>query len=202
MGANKRNDQQIADDKIFIAKLWLKAVPYRSIAEQVNEHNKSEGKDYEISYSQVAYDIKAIMEEWREERLDLVDLYIDRELKKLDQIERECWVAWENSKKGKKSIKLDGGDIGTDIRDITGGTIKEQSLEESVGDPRFFDKIMACMEKRKDLIGYGQPKKVEFSGSVAVGVSTMTEEDMEKEAKRIRNNMKKTNDAGGENTTG
>lgn len=189
MAANKRTDKQREDDKLIIAKYLLQALPVRTIAERLNEVNQANDKNYTIAYSQVAYDIKQILKEWREERKDTIDLVVDRELKKLDVIEAECWVAWEKSKNGKRVTKINGG-TATGAT-VLGGEIKERSIEETFGDVKFFDKILACMDRRRDLLGYAAVKKIEFSGSVGVGVAPMDEESIAKEKARIMGNMRK-----------
>ncbi len=193
MAANKRTDKQIEEDKLFISKELVKSTPYRKIAELLNAANKEAGKDYTLVYSQIAYDVKKILQDWREERKETIDLVVDRELRKLDVIEAECWAAWEKSKGGKRTTKINGGS--TDGGTVAGGSIKERSIEETFGDVRFLDKVMSCMDRRKELLGYAAPKKVEFSGSVGVGVTPMSEEDIEKEKARILKNMGKSADA-------
>lgn len=198
MAAAKRDDNQIKEDRKLIAKWLVQSIPYRQMLKMLNEHNKEHGKDYEItSIGSIAYDVKAILEEWREERVELVDLVVDRELKKLDTIEKEMWEAWEKSKSGKTSKKYNVSGTSTDKTK----EIKEESFVETTGDSRYMDKIFECINIRKDLLGYAAPKKVEFSGSVGVGVAQMSDEEMNKEKERILKLAQKTkmNDAGGQN---
>jgi len=194
MAATKRTDKQIAEDRTLIAKWLLQNISYRDMITKLAEHNKEAGKDYEIkSTGQIAHDVKAILREWQDERKDIIDLVVDRELKKLDVIEAEMWAAWEKSKGGKRTTKIDGGSTAGGA--VSGGTIKERSIEDTFGDTRFMDKILTCMDKRKELLGYAAPKKVEFSGSVGVGMTPMAEEDIEKEKARMLKNMRKVDNA-------
>lgn len=189
MAANKRTDKQIQDDRVYIAQQLVKGLTVREICVMLNEENVKKDKTYSIVHSMVHYDIKAILSEWRDERKDMIDLVIDRELRKLDVIEYECWKAWEKSKGGKRITRISGG--ATSGESIGGGTIKERTIEETFGDPRFFEKILTCMDRRKELLGYAAPKKVEFSGSVGVGITPMDEESIEREKARIYGNILK-----------
>lgn len=198
MAATKRTDKQIEEDRTLISKWLLQNVSYREMIKKLAEHNKAAGKDYEIkSTGQIAHDVKAILKEWQEERKDIIDLVVDRELKKLDVIEAEMWAAWEKSKGGKRTTKINGGNVTSGA--VGGGEIKERSIEDTFGDTRFMDKILSCMDKRKELLGYAAPKKVEFSGSVGVGMTPMAEEDIQKEKARMLKNMRKVDNANGSN---
>lgn len=44
-------------------------------------------------------DLKQLLINWKREHEENIDLYITKELSKLDKIEAELWDAWERSKK-------------------------------------------------------------------------------------------------------
>lgn len=189
MAANKRNEKQKADDRTLIANWMVQNKTVRKIRELLNENNEQKGKGYSLSLGQVAHDMKNILQEWQDERKEFIDYVVDRELKKLDIIEAECWVAWDKSKLGKKTTKFSGGQVSATA--VSGGKIKERSLEETSGDVKYLDKIFDCMDRRKDLLGYAAAKKVEFSGSIGVGVTPMSEDEILKEKERITSNLRK-----------
>jgi len=189
MAANKRNEKQKSQDRTMIANWMVQNKTVRKIQELLNENNLEKGKGYTLSLGQIAADMKKVLQEWQDERKDFIDYVVDRELKKLDIIEAECWEAWDKSKQGKKTTKFSGGQITN--TSVSGGKIKERSLEETSGDVKYLDKIFDCMDMRKDLLGYAAAKKVEFSGSIGVGVTPMSEDEIEKEKARIKNNLRK-----------
>lgn len=189
MAKNKRTPKQTEDDKVFVAQQLVRAKPIREICRLLNEYNENNGKGYTLVHSQIAYDIKKILNDWRDERKEFIDLVVDRELKKLDVIEGEAWDAWEKSKDGKRVTKIAGGKL--ENGDVSGGNIRERSLEETNGDIKYLNLVLDCMDRRKDLLGYAAAKKVEFSGSVGVGVSPMQEDDIKKERERIMSNLKR-----------
>jgi len=189
MAANKRNDKQKSQDRTLIANWMVQNKTVRKIQELLNENNLEKGKGYTLSLGQIAADMKIVLKEWQDERKEFIDFVVDRELKKLDIIEAECWEAWDKSKQGKKTTKFSGGQITN--TSVSGGKIKERSLEETSGEVKYLDKIFDCMDRRKDLLGYAAAKKVEFSGSIGVGVTPMSEDEIEKEKERIKGNLRK-----------
>lgn len=189
MAANKRNEKQKADDRTMIAGWMVQNKTVRAIMQLLNDENEQKGKGYTLSIGQIAGDMKKVLQDWQDERKEFIDFVVDRELKKLDIIEAECWDAWEKSKQGKKTTKFSGGQITASA--VSGGKIKERSLEETSGDVKYLDKIFDCMDRRKDMLGYAAAKKVEFSGSVGVGVAPMSEDEITKERERIVANMRK-----------
>lgn len=185
---NKRTEAQKEEDRALISSFLVQKMSVRGIADEINRVNAGEGKGYTLSKSQVHYDIKLILEEWRDERKEFIDLVVDRELRTLDRVECEAWASWNRSKERKVSTKIEGGTISDGI--ILSGDVKEQKIEDSHGDTRYMNIILACMDRRKELLGYAAPKKIEFSGSVGVGVTPMNEEDINRERERILKNMK------------
>src|SRR5437764_719144 len=87
MAARKRNPQQMAQDRARIATLHLKGWSQYAIASEM-------GMTREL----VRYDIHAIEAEWKKSAIVDFDAAKERELRKIDLIEQELWIAWENSK--------------------------------------------------------------------------------------------------------
>lgn len=186
MAANKRTDKQIENDRLFISEQFLKGFTIREISENLNKRNEAQGYDYTLVHSMVAYDIKKVLEEWRENRKQYIDLLMERDLQKLEMIERECWDAWQASKNSTKKTTIKGGAIKDG--QVTGGTLDKREMEDSNGDPRYIDRIFQCMDRRRELLGYGSAKKIEHSGTVNVGIKSMDSDEMKKEKARIKRN--------------
>lgn len=154
----KRTKEQREADKTFCAELFVKGYAYRVIAEKLNERNRANGLTYEISYKQIFVDISQVLADWKKERFDKIESYMELELMKLDKIEIELWEAWERSKEPKRKTKIDGGDI-TDGH-ISGGALDSRYLEDSNGDPRYLDLLLKVQERRAKLLGYNAPMRV------------------------------------------
>jgi hypothetical protein len=81
----------------------------------------------------------------------------ERELVRIDNLEREAWASFEKSKRRhvKKIEKV-----------VTGGksgdTIEEgKTSENQYGDPRFLMVIKECIAKRCQILGLDEPTKFE-----------------------------------------
>lgn len=160
----KRTKEQIESDKVFCADLFVKGYAYREIAKRLNEYNRERGLDYEITYKTVYYDIDKVLQEWKKERFETVDNYIQLELKKLDKMEVELWQAWELSKTSKKKTKIVGGNIVNG--EISGGVLDNRTLETTNGDPRYLDLLLKVQERRAKLLGYNAPVKVDVCNTL------------------------------------
>jgi hypothetical protein len=153
---NKRTKAQRENDLLFISDLYVKNYSYRAIADKLNEV-----RPYSITFQQVSYDVKKLLEQWQAEHNEKIDAYKIEQLKKLDQLESEYWQAWERSKEEfrKKTIK----------GKKTGGkaTPTEQTLhtEERNGNPAYLAGVERCIERRAKLLGL-TVDKVEHSGEV------------------------------------
>lgn len=162
MAAKKRTISQTQQDAILITDLFVKNTPLREITIKVNERSREQGFGYEISLEQVFYDVKKILAEWKKDRHEMIDNMVEIELAKLDKIETECWVAFEGSKNGKLKTRIEGGIVLPD-GSISKGNVIDRTIETSVGDVRFLDRIQACIEKRIEILGLSKPKKIQLS---------------------------------------
>lgn len=157
--AGKRTVEQREADKRFCADLFVKGYTYRQIAEKLNAYNEENGLDYKLTYKTIFMDINQVLVEWKKERFDCIDNYIQLELKKLDKMEVELWQAWENSKGSKRKTKITGGRVDNGV--ATGGELAERTLETTDGDPRYLDLLLKIQDRRAKLLGYNAPVKLD-----------------------------------------
>lgn len=155
----KRTVEQREADKHFCADLFVKGYTYRQIAEKLNAHNREKGLTYELTYKTIFLDINQVLVEWKKERFESIDNYIQLELKKLDKMEVELWSAWENSKSIKRKTKIIGGTINENS--VSGGVLDSRQLETTNGDPRYLDLLLKVQERRAKLLGYNAPVKLD-----------------------------------------
>lgn len=155
----KRTVEQREADKRFCSALFVKGYSYREIAERLNEYNREQGLEYELTYKTIFQDINQVLIEWKKERFKDVDNYIQLEMKKLDKMEIELWEAWERSKNEKRKVKILGGNINNG--NITGGQLDERRIEDNNGDPRYLDLLLKVQERRAKLLGYNAPLKLD-----------------------------------------
>jgi hypothetical protein len=121
-----------------------------------------------VSPSQISRDLKCISKEWAKERIEDINQIKEKELHKLDLIEKRAWKSWERScdVKTKKSMKKKG----TAFKEETGktkivGNDSEQTFteEQQIGDPRYMTIILDCIAKRSKILGYEAAQKVDLT---------------------------------------
>lgn len=145
MPANTRTKEQIKSDRLEVARLYLQGRYQHEIAQLLG-----------VSQQQIAYDLKAVQVEWRNvPRLQLTELK-QKELARLDVLERTYWQAWEDSKKPKEttSSNKDGDRIKVGKRN-----------EQRNGNPAFLRGVMDCIDRRCKLLGLDAPVKTEINNN-------------------------------------
>ena len=139
MPANKRHPVERHAKRLEIASLYVRGYTQAEIAQRVG-----------VSQQQVSYDLKVLVEQWRQEATALLDEARARELAKIIQVERECWAAWEASK-GEQQITTVAGQTGV------GQTHAAIRKQPSYGDPRYLAGIQWAIDRRCKLLGLDQP---------------------------------------------
>lgn len=166
----KTNRQKKEGRLVLIAALYRKGWSYRAIADKVLEE-----MGIKISHMTVKNDIQSLLVEWRENRIDDMDLAIQLELERIDSTIMELWDAWEKSKEdqtlnskrekgvllpnGRKTISKDGDLV--DDRSIK--TIAAERIEKNeigYGDVRYITEIRHQLIERRKIMGmYAAEKK-------------------------------------------
>ena len=158
MPGKKRLKIQRRRDTKKIGEMYLRGETQMQIAEELK-----------MSVSTVCRDLKTLQDDWVESSLVDYDEAKAKELAKIDQLEREYWDAWVNSREDKetdtkKAISLaakiedEGGEPGVIIRHE--GTRRE---EGQTGDPRFLTGVQWCINKRCEILGLDAPHKTDLT---------------------------------------
>jgi hypothetical protein len=146
----RRTPEQRENDLVFCTDLFLRGYSYRQIADLLNQRNAKMGLDYAIVPPMRVYkDLKQILINWKREHEENIDLYITKELSKLDKIEAELWDAWERSKKRIVSKIRQSG-------------LKTERSETFAGNPRYLDLVLSVQQRRAKLLGLDAPVKVDL----------------------------------------
>lgn len=165
---SKRTIEQQEYDLAFETDLFLKGCAYRDIAISLNADIKKRGLDYTISHVAVFNDMKKAMIQWKKERFDNIDEYVNQELKKLDRMEFEVWGAWVKSCRGKERTKTRNSKkarkVDADVETPDHYGYDESMTETSAGNPRFMDILLNIQQRRAKLLGYDAPIKVDVGG--------------------------------------
>lgn len=151
----------------IVAPLWRRNYSEREIRLEVM---KRMGLD-KLSSRTVHEDIKRLLKEWQEERLDDTEDRVTAELARLDLVITEAWQQWEASKedkdvketrrKGLPKLKDDGSEDGI----VT--TYVEQARKTAFGkgDARYLDIILRALEQRRRLLGLDR-LQVDLTGTL------------------------------------
>jgi len=111
-----------------------------------------------MNQSTISRKLKKIREQWKENRLQNIDAFKDRELARIDRLELEYWEAWIRSctTRTEKSIKKKEGK----------GVEKESSLKtyERDGNPSYLEGVERCIKLRMELLGLNEPIKLNVAG--------------------------------------
>lgn len=146
----RRTTEQRENDLVFCTDLFLRGYSYRQISDLLNQRNAKMGLDYAIVPPMRVYkDLKQLLINWKREHEENIDLYITKELSKLDKIEAELWDAWERSKKRIVSKIRQSG-------------LKKVRSETFAGNPRYLDLVLSVQQRRAKLLGLDAPVKVDM----------------------------------------
>ena len=137
MAKTKRSKIKREEDLRRISALYLQGKTQSEIADSLG-----------LSQPQISYDLKAIRKRWREDTTIDLDEHKNRELERIDILERTYWQAWERSLEDKEKSRTKRTEVGT-------GSRKEASIEKEMrlGDPRYLSGIQWCITERCKLLG-------------------------------------------------
>jgi len=113
------------------------------------------GETLGVTQATVSLDLKAIREQWKASAVRDFDEAKERELARIDALEREYWAAWQTSKEQKESTSTEKSS--TEGVDRLKAAVKKEDRD---GNPAFLVGVQWCITKRCDILGFDAPKKV------------------------------------------
>ncbi|MGN0206793.1 MAG: hypothetical protein ACI4BC_06080 [Muribaculaceae bacterium] len=166
MQYQRRRQAKIARLEI-VSKMFLRQHTVRQIRAEVMKRLNL--KTY--STSTVQSDLKTVLEELQEQRLDHSEYGLQLELERIDETCRELWAQWEKSKEDyvrtmrkRKGVPQFGDE---------GGKSKTTQIETSesnvvgLGNVAYISEIRAQLQERRKLLGLYPPDKKEVSGELS-----------------------------------
>lgn len=161
----KRRQLRLARLEI-VAQMYKRGNSVRKIQAEVMA--RLDLKSYSLSV--VDRDIKELLDEWREHRLDDVDLALQLELERIDDTVRELWSQWEKSKQD--FTKTASKRKGERVNDKKSGESKIQTYQKEetetevvqCGNPSYISEIRQQLAERRKLLGLYAPEKRELTG--------------------------------------
>lgn len=153
----------------IVAAMYKRGHSYRQIQAEVMK--RLDLKAY--SLQTIHADIKTLLEEWRECRIDDMDAALQLELERIDDTVRELWSQWEKSKEDyfrSTNTRRGAPSKGKDKND---NSIETYSVEEQrtnvvgLGNPAYIAEIRQQLTERRKLLGLYAPEKKDISGGVS-----------------------------------
>lgn len=158
MRGPKRNVLQRENDYEQIKAYYVRGWSQVAIAEAVG-----------LSQQQVSVDIRTIQSRWaRNTDIDF-DQAKQKELARLDELEREFWQAWESSKSERTKARQE---IGSE-KDKNGKPVVNKSSmekEQRDGNPAFLQGVLSCIDRRCKLLGIDAPVETNLRNVVTLRV--------------------------------
>ena len=143
---------------VIVAELYKRGYTIRKIAEDVRRRMGTT-----CSTRTIWNDIQDLLKEWRDTRIEDVDLRIQLELERIDDCVRELWEQWEKSKEDwvreyNKRVGIpmpkDGAPSGGEQTEIQ--TIKRENTTENMvglGNVAYIAEIRNQLAERRKLLG-------------------------------------------------
>ena len=120
-----------------VTELWLRGYPLNKIATALN-----------LGRGQVRGLVQRARAIWLARKDSNLTDAIAEQLRRVDLIETNAWDAWERSTKEF---------IETKVQQTKEGTFKTRTTKNGVGDPRFLETALKCVEQRCKLLGVYKP---------------------------------------------
>lgn len=143
---------------VIVAELYKRGYTIRKIAEDVRRRMGTT-----CSTRTIWNDIQDLLKEWRDTRIEDVDLRMQLELERIDDCVRELWEQWEKSKEDwvreyNKRVGIpmpkDGAPSGGEQTEIQ--TIKRENTTENMvglGNVAYIAEIRNQLAERRKLLG-------------------------------------------------
>lgn len=132
------------------------------------------------SLNTVHRDIRCLLDEWRESRLDDMDDALQLELSRIDDTVRELWEQWEKSKEDytrtqmkRKGMPASRNQNGQTVQHQDGDRIRTLLVEEKtqnvvgLGNPSYISEIRQQLAERRKLLGLYAPEKKDIQGTMS-----------------------------------
>lgn len=183
--------RQVKEGRLaIVAQLYKRGYTVRAIRAEVMR--RLDLPTYSVSTAHG--DIKSLLKEWRESRLEDMDDALQLELTRIDDTVRELWEQWEKSKEDyiKTQRKRKGAPArNTNQENNNGGDggIRTFSVEEKtlnivgLGNPAYISEIRQQLAERRKLLGLYAPEKRDIQGGMSFAAFLM-ESGMIDEAER------------------
>lgn len=144
----RRSASRLARDRRRIGDLYLRGWLQADIAVELN-----------LSQGTVSNDIATMQKSWREDGDFDFNEAKQKELAKIDTLERTYWEAWFKSLEDAETVRQEGVSLKEKI--LTGKVVR--TLKGQSGDKRFLDGVEWCIDKRCKILGIDAPTEINLA---------------------------------------
>lgn len=179
---NKRTpaeDARMKERRMHVARLYLQQKTQAEIAKILG-----------VTQYTISLDLKALQESWVKSALLDMNAFKQRELERIDTLERESWKAWIRSceKAKEKSTKAKATALNQGTPDYFEVTESEREL---LGDPRYLEIVKNCIDLRCKIMGVYREQDPEGGKDAKkpvqiIEISVRSREDVEAEIKNAK----------------
>ena len=177
---NTKRRNQLKEARLeIVSQLYKRGYAIRTIRAEVMR--RLDLATYSLSTAHS--DIRTLLEEWRESRLEDMDDAMQLELTRIDDTVRELWEQWEKSKEDytRTQRKRKGAPERNNRTNNTGGenNIRTFSVEEKsqnvvgLGNPAYISEIRQQLAERRKLLGLYAPEKKDIQGGMSFAAFLM-----------------------------
>ena len=148
------------------------------------EFQSSIAEDMGVSQPTISNDLKTLQARWLKSSLLNVSTWKAEQLAKVDQLEREYWLAWERSQEDAETEVIEK--IGKADKDgkPTADRIKQNKRKEGQsGNPSFLSGVQWCINKRCEILGLDAPKSHEVKTEGSILIATIANQELMDELK-------------------
>lgn len=143
---NARNLLDREKDRWICVKLVAQGATYEEVAEKLHELNP----EYEIKPEFIRMEVEKALIDWKRENMDKIDVYITKEILRLEMLEKEVMANFELSKKCFRPQDY----AAMMKRGLTPDEIDEiYETRPLAGDPRYLDTLLHIQMQRMRLLG-------------------------------------------------
>lgn len=173
----------------IVAELIRRGYNYRDIQKEV----KARLGFATYSLDTIHHDVQTILTDWRKERDQDIDGYIQLELQRNLEQMREAWSAWVKSKldykiRSKTTTAIPRVQVEAETAPAAGritSVIHNERDEITCGNPDFLAEMRMLGDQRSKLLGLFAAQKVEATGKGGADLfEKMTEEELEKKVEQ------------------
>jgi len=159
-----RKAKQIREARmVIVAEMMKKGASVREIAREI-EMRENSGKS--VSTKTVHEYQKKLLQEWKESRIQDVELAIEQKLAEIRYAKQELWEQWEKSKTDQKERSTKKKGVVGKSGDAISTALVENTTKEVInyGDVRYLAEIRMLRDQEIKLLGLNPPEKKEITG--------------------------------------